>query len=169
MPQLVQRTRSYIIRACRRASCCAVLEVLWRGAPKICRGLERLWNLPWTSRFISHMLRFCSTASTGDRVENTALTMSLVCVESPFLFEAFPKSSPKLTCSTVYHDTTVSQGSGPRMARISNVFVVLEQTTDPSKPSTIQEIKCNAVDVEFGNSNGTPSAQNYQNTLTTRH
>lgn len=80
-----------------------------------------------------------------------------------------PRFISKLTCSTVYHNTTISQDSRPRVVRISNVLVVLEQTTDPSKPSAIQEIKCNAVDVEFGNLKGMSLARNYQNTIVTRH
>jgi hypothetical protein len=57
----------------------------------------------------------------------------------------------------VYHDTTISHVSGPRTVCVKDVLVVFEQNTDPSKPSIIQQIKCDAMDVEFGDSSGEPS------------
>ncbi|KAH8702877.1 hypothetical protein GQ44DRAFT_717143 [Phaeosphaeriaceae sp. PMI808] len=52
-----------------------------------------------------------------------------------------------------YHDTIISRCGGPHSVRMNGVLVMSEQKANPSKPTTVQQIKCDAADVEFGDSN----------------
>ena len=57
----------------------------------------------------------------------------------------------------VYHSTVIEHGISPRIVRVDDVLVVCQKITESSAPATVQQIKCDAMYVEFGDSNGKPS------------
>jgi hypothetical protein len=102
------------------------------------------------------MLSCCFGGSTRDlEVEGTALTISAVC--AVLALYHLHQGLANANIRKVYHDTTISHGSGPRTVRMNDVLVVSKQNADPSELSTVQQIKCDAMDIEFEDSNGKPT------------
>jgi hypothetical protein len=82
-------------------------------------------------------------------------TFHLRCTYQLLIFPYFTDSHivPTLTFCEVNHNTNLSSGQVPRCVRIDEILVISEQITDFSNESSVQQIKCDTVEIEFQDSN----------------